>query len=172
MCGPITQPIAMRDLEQDIHFKSGGAYTFFRKRFSNFPEQDAEDFKSFCIIAWLGGRSIHTSYRYLAVDFFRMHGAETSNSRPRRDAFQKAGRSQVIEKLDKRTIEASDGLFMSAQSFDDLISGLDLTTKMMVVMHFKYGHTMDELAHVYDLDLSRISQIIKAALASIKRTVA
>lgn len=164
----VTYAVAMRDLEEDIHYKSGCAYTFFRKRYSKLPIEDAQDFKAFCIVAWLGGRSRQTAYRYLAIDFFRAHGAETSTSRRKRDAFQKAGRSSHVEKLDHRTSEDAAAIFTSAQNFDDLISGMDLTTKMLVVMHFKYGHTLEELAHVYDLDMTRISQIISAAIKAIK----
>lgn len=159
----------MKPLKYDINYKAGAAYGWFRKKFAHLPIEDAEDFRAYCVESWLSSRKINTFYKFMAVDFFREHGAQTCIKRPSGDAMAKTRRIHKDDHEDRDTQDTSERLFIGSDTFDAIIKELDLTTKILTVMHFRYGYKYEDLAALFEITPSRVTQIMRKVLKDLQQ---
>ena len=130
--------------------RSQQAQRYFRKFYSFLGEQEAEDFGSWCLESWLKGRDIRTDLKFMAVDYRRANKGKLK---------QVKDSEEELEKIPSVSSVAAFEAYVDANA-----QSINERKYAMLALKEQYGLQLKEIAAVFRLDPSRVSQILASCL--------
>ena len=149
----------------EILKKKTQAQAFARKKGVN--EHEAEDFASNCAILWLSKkRDIRTGFKYLLIDYLRLHGHVPGN---RRGPDAALGATHATSPALLETIihnqRNNDEPRRSFEFNPECLRLLSERERACIVLFYGWGFTNKEIGHCFGVGDSQISKIITGVRA-------
>lgn len=137
------------------------AEIYFSKFWPNMPDH-AEDFGSYCLEKWLGGRSCNTSFKFIAIDYFRKYGRKVDGILGGScDILDSGVRANLDKLIDGADAIPDDGTNHDSFQYKHLIryDGLTKLERCILVLTHEWGMTCEEIADCLGFTKGRIPQL-------------
>jgi hypothetical protein len=127
--------------------------------------EDAEDFKAYCVQQFMEGRSLKTSLKYLAADYFR----STMGLARSPDRLEVMTTLNIHLKEENKHHPFGGNPEFAGEAFTTLkSSAIDERKKAIIILLVKFGFTKRECAQVFCLAPSRIAQLYEEGIKQLR----
>lgn len=150
---------------EELELRRHQCCIYFDRRYGHIFPNLKKDFGQYCCEQWLRGRHFKTQFRFLAIDFLRIHGVNVG----------KQGSEDMMNSKDTELTEHMTKLKVVDHSMkQDVkldasllpIQGLD---RVMFILHHQWGLSYLEIAHCVGrsnawvcTELERITKLVKS----------
>lgn len=144
------------------------AVTFFASRY---PWEDSDDFGSYCVIQWLGGRSQLAKFEWMAADYFRLFGTKFKKGRGSGDLMQQPKRlSTDLLGMELEEYPTASNPIEEFHTADLLRhKSLNSLDRAILILTYEWEFSHQEIGDIFGLTSSRICQFKKEAEASLRK---
>lgn len=148
--------------EPELIEKKEKAQAFFLSKWPGLKEHE-DDFGHYCVTLWLSGEAHpEKHFFHLSVDYLRAH-VKRVNGKGTQDLALSKLMSQF--ELDEEEAPGIDSQALESFERADWIRspGMDQKHRIVLILYFDWGFSLDEIGDVMGLKKARVSQIFTEA---------